>query len=448
MKGADSLVETFESFDISNSTEVLVNDEMKIQHKTINDKCTDTIVASLNNHKNLLRKLDISHNNLPSADAAIKIVDTLSRLDAITVLTITNNLMSAGVIYSLASGLANCLTLQELYMSHNSFKFTEVIKIAQALRNHRNLQVLDLTDNINVFLSETQFLVDIILSTNLSLTDLRIGEENLRPRRIDDNCQPSEVVTDRFQLQSLYSRFYFLNVTSEVRLPNAPSEFIKATENCPFLNGSSASSECQSIDSYYVDHKGGTFYNYSHNFGVIVPPDAVSEGHCVEIQATASRYGPFKLPAGCSPVSSYFWTSASYTFSSPVYLFMSHYAKFNSVEETDHMCVMHTSFGEPEIPQDGKQLMEEVSREFCYFDYSIGFCIFETNHFCSTCISKKKTSISEYFMCICYSFTEEDKYTVGVSAVQANKDCIDVRTYMYVYMYCMHICVRLQKFVW
>jgi len=57
MKGTDSLVETFESFDISNSTKVLTNDEMNIQHKTINDEYTDTIVAALNNYKNLLRKL-------------------------------------------------------------------------------------------------------------------------------------------------------------------------------------------------------------------------------------------------------------------------------------------------------------------------------------------------------------------------------------------------------
>ena len=448
-KDAESFVEVLQqkshvdTFDVSNTslttataikiTEALKSDKVKVlnmQGNTIGDEATESIVAVLNNN-HLLQQLNISHNQF-SFTSAIEIVYALSSVNAFTVLNISHNLITADCIDTLASGLANCLTLQELDISHNLFAFNGVIKIAQALRSHPNLRILDLNDSFRSFLSEKEFLVDVILSTNLSLTNLNVCDRNIRPRFTGKHLSPPPQceAIKRFQLHNLYKPLYFLDVTSEGKLPDAPDKFIKATETCPFLKDGSASNEYRKIDSYYVNHKGGTFYNHNHDFAIVVPPYAVSPGDCVEIQATASQFGPYELPDDCTPISSYYWTSASYTFKIPVYLIMSHYAKFNSLEDINGVCVMQACVRDPEIIRDGKQVMKEVPIDSCYFDYDIGYCIVVNDHFCSTCLRKKNKKISENFIATYYTFNQG--YIAEVSAVQANKDCFTVRTVLYV----------------
>ena len=60
------------------------------------------------------------------------------------------------------------------------------------------------------------------------------------------------------------------------------------------------------IMSYYADYSGGTFYCHYHNFVVVVPPGAISQGDYVEIQVTASHFAPYELPDEFYPISSFF----------------------------------------------------------------------------------------------------------------------------------------------
>jgi len=141
--------------------------------------------------------------------------------------------------------------------------------------------------------SACEFIVDVILSVNQTLVDLNVCGRNIRPRFVDDYLSPpnNESSSNGFDLQNLYllqhfpSNYYAYN------------KLIKVTEICPISK--------EDVVSYYVDHKGGSFYHHC-NFAIFVPPGAVSQGECVEIQATASHFGPYHVPDGFYPVSNFF----------------------------------------------------------------------------------------------------------------------------------------------
>ena len=148
--------------------------------------------------------------------------------------------------------------------------------------------------------------------------------------------------------------------------------------------------------SYYVDYNGGTFYCHHHNFGVVVPPGAVSQGDYVEIQVTANHFGPYEIPNKFYPISSFFWLSANYTFKFPVYIIMNHYAKIRSLEDINHLYVLQTSACDSTV--DGKPLLMSAVPDGAYFDFEISYCVVETNHFCSFCQVKNDTNIPEYLV--------------------------------------------------
>ena len=86
------------------------------------------------------------------------------------------------------------------------------------------------------------------------------------------------------------------NISSLQHSPlNIQTNFIAVTEICPVFSND--------IISYHVDHRGGAFYNQSHNFAIVIPPGAVAQGDCVEIQGTANYFGPYVIPDGFCPIS-------------------------------------------------------------------------------------------------------------------------------------------------
>ena len=288
--------------------------------------------------------------------------------------------------------MSACTRLKILNISHNSLTFTCILKIAQKLRDHGNLQILNLSNNIKSFVSEAEVLVDIILSTNNSLTHLDISGRNIRPRFAGDYLSPPlgcEENSSRFLLHNLYlSEFVSLtDLIFENALIVTPPNFIQAIEECPIPNAD--------IISYYVNHNGDTFYNQDHDFTIVVPPGAVlqSDG-TVEIQATASYkcFKQYQFPDGYLPVSSIFWFSADYTFKIPVYLIMGHYASSTSRNKDLHF--MQACVCDLTISDDGKLVMKEVT-DGVYIDDKIGYCLFITDHYCSVCLRKNNTKLPD-----------------------------------------------------
>ena len=354
-----------------------------ISHNEVDDGATDSITAAfLNNSK--IEIVNLSHNQL-SYNGVLKVVSLLPK--SIKIIDISSNVIACNDITDLATALSSCPVLQHVSISQNLLSLTNVLMIAQYFRNHPALQMLDLSNNSIKLSSACEFIVDVLLSVNQALVYLNICDRNIRPRYIDDFLSPpsSENYSTTFStLQCLYS----LQRSSL----DTTTNFIKVAETCPIIS--------DDIISYYVDHRGGVFYNEYHNFAIVIPPGAVSQGDCVEIQATANYFNSYTIPDGYYPISSHFWVTADYVFKFPVYLIMNHYAKIRSVEDIDNLHVLHKCTRDATVRND--DLMMSTVSDGAYFDNDISYCVLATDHFCSYCQAKDVRHIPEYLLA-CYS---------------------------------------------
>ena len=387
-----------------------------LNNTNLSNETADDMAAVIGSNLSL-QKLNLAQNKYSTKVAQIAIA--LCKVNSIKVLDISKNQITADDIEDTASALAQCFTLEELNISHNLLTFTAMIKVAQAFRRHSNLKKLNMSFNITSFHSETEFLVDVILSTNQLLVNLNVCGRNIRPRFVAGHLSPPSIIGNdftRFTLHKLYlSRFYpmdsFRFLEDAIFLP---TKAIEVTEDCPIIN--------QTITSYYVDHDGGTFYNQEHDFAIVIPPNAVLQGNCVEIQATASHFGPYYFSDKYHPISSFFWASANYVFTVPVYLIMSHYAVIKEVEDIANLCVLQACVHDLTITNNGKLVMKEITDQV-YFDPGIRYCILEATHFCSFCMAKKTERISDYFVAHCYTYDQDDTHIAEVCFCPFNNDC-------------------------
>ena len=376
---------SIEKLDISNASltvaEVIkINNALKnicslkvflLSDNNIDDRAAESIEdVLLSNY--LMEEIDLSHNYLTS-DGLLQVFNILLKTKNIKIIDVSHNLIAADGIEDLAIAISGCPALQSLNISHNALNLTSVLKFSQRFRHHRNLQSLDLSNKIISFSSVCEAIVDIILSVNPKLINLNVCGKNIRPR-VTEDC-----------LSKRFKNLYLLQPFSVHKIYSKP---IRVNESCP-ISG-------EDIDHYYVDYLGGVFYNQYHNFTLVIPPDAVSQGECVEIQATGANFGPYKIPHGFYPISNFLWFSANYTFKAPVYIIMNNYAKIRSLEDIDHLHILHTRESDS-VTRDKNLLMEAISKGV-YFDYENGYCVLATNHFCSYCQAKNDKSVPEYLL--------------------------------------------------
>ena len=350
-----------------------------ISHNDIDDEVADSIAAVFSNNSRI-EIMYLSHNRL-SYNGVLKVAILLPK--SIKTIDISSNIIACDNSVDLATALSNCPALQELNMSQNLLSLTNVLMFPQYFRNHPALQSLDLSSDIS-FCSACEFIIGVILSVNQKLVNINVCGKNIRPRCTDHLSPPkTDINFTMLTLQKIFSLQH-----SPLKIETS---FIKVTEICPVSSND--------IISYYVDHRGGAFYNQSHNFAIVIPPGAVAQGDCVEIQGTANYFGPYVIPDGFYPISSYYWVSANYVFKSPVYFIMNHYAKIRSVEDIDNLHVLH-------IYDMNDDLMMSKISDGVYFDYDIGYCVLVTNHFCSYCQAKEVRDIPEY-LTACYCTYDE-----------------------------------------
>ena len=403
---------------------------LRLNNNSIDDEAADSIATVINNNHQL-EKLNISCNKF-SASGLPAVIQSLSVSKNIKVLDISSNFKdysSSDEIEYISTTLAKCLALQVLNISNNFLTFTNILKVAQAFKSHPNLKTLNMSNNIVSYFMECEFLIDMILSVNHLLVNVNVCGRNIRPRFNDDclfcplNCHER---SNRFILQNLYfSRYTLLNKHTQVTSAGtqAQSDF----EEKVFVSSGD-------VVSYYVDHNGGTFCNQDHDFAIVIPPDAVSQGDCIQIQATASRFSQYKLPNGYDPISSYFWISAYYTFRIPVYVIMSHYAKIRSLEDINNLCVLHTC--DHDVTSEEELVMEEVSSGV-YFDHDISYCVFATDHFCSICLGKTNKSIPGKFLASLYTHNTINEQVAEVCFCLATCDCTEVHNYIIMAIVCV-----------
>ena len=383
-----------------------------ISHNDIDNEAADSVAAVVsNNYK--IEMFNLSHNRL-SYNGVLKFVDLLPK--SIKIIDISSNVIACDNITDLATALSNCPVLQELNISQNLLSLINVLMIAQSFRKHPTLQTLDLSNNNILLSSACEFIVDVLLSVNQTLVYLNICDRNIRPRYIHDFLSPPSIenYSTTFMLQRLYS---LQRSSLDVK-----TNFIKVSESCPIIS--------DDIVSYYVDHRGGVFYNEYHNFAIVIPSDAVSQGDCVEIQATANYFNSHIIPNGFYPISSHFWVSANYVFKSPVYLIMNHYAKIRSVENLDYLHVLHKCARDATVMNDDP--MSAIS-DGVYFDKDIGYCVLATDHFCSYCLAKTVRHIPEYLLaCYCtYDESSSGSHIAEVCFCPTNSECKKVKYYVF-----------------
>ena len=387
---------------------------LKVNNNDIDDGAADSIRAVISSNHSI-EKIDLSHNQL-SYTGVLNIANSLS--ENIDTFDISHNFIKSDNMVDLATALSNCAVLQKLDISHNMLSISNVLTIAQYFRHHPTLQTLDMTNHIS-FPSTCEFIVDVVLSVNQTLVYLDVCGLNIRPRCIEDYLSfPScESDSPMHTIQSLYSLQYIsLDIQNDV---------IEVTETCPI--------SYEDIVSYYVDHVGGVFYNQNHNFAIVIPPGAVSHGHCVEIQATANCFGPYAIPDGFYPISSYFWISADYLFNVPVYFVMTHYAKVRSLADVTSLHVLQSPGYDCEATNDNK--MMSPLTDGVYFDIEIGLCVLATNHFCSYCQAKSNQDIPDHLLACYYTYDESSSgpHIAEVCFCPSNSECKKVTCHHNIY---------------
>ena len=383
-----------------------------INNNDIDDEAADSIAVAISSNS-LLEKMNLSHNKL-SYTGILNIVKALS--ENIKAVDISNNLIASDNIGDLATALSKWHLLQEFNMSRNLLSLTNVLMIAKVFRNHPTLEILDLSSNNISFSSACEFIVDVVLSVNQKLVILNVCGRNIRPRFVEDYLSPpnNNNDSDKFVLQSLH-----LLQHSSLHMNNTQMNFIKVTETCPIYN--------DNIMSYYVDYLGGVFYNQYHNFAVVIPPGAVAQGDCVEIQGTANYFGPYIIPDGFYPISSHYWVSANYEFKAPVYFIMNHYAKIRCIDDINNLHVLHKCTHEHHVTNS--DITMSIISSGVYFDNEIGYCVLATYHFCTYCEAKTEKLIPEYLTaCYCtYDESSSGTHIAEVCFCPSNYNCKKVK---------------------
>ena len=375
-----------------------------LNNNDIDDGAADSIAVAISRNS-LLEKISLSHNKLSYA-GILNIAKTLP--ENIKAVNISNNLIASDNLGDLATVLSTWRLLQELNMSQNLLSLTNVLTVAKIFRNHPTLETLDMSSNSTSFSSACEFIVDVILSVNQALIMLNVCGRNIRPRFIRDYLSPpsSENDSTKFTLQSLYSLQHpSLDINTN---------FFKVVEVCPIHS--------DDIMSYYVDHLGGIFYNQYHNFAIVIPPGAVAQGDCVEIQGTADYFSTYIIPDGFYPISSHYWVSANYTFKAPVYFIMNHYAKIRSLEDSSKFYVLHKCAQHPNVNEDTDM---SIISDGVYFDNQIGYCVLAMDHFCSYCQAKGDKHIPEYltaYYCM-YDETSSGSLIAEVCFCPSSSEC-------------------------
>ena len=151
-------------------------------------------------------------------------------------------------------------------------------------------------------------------------------------------------------------------------------------EECPLK-------DCQ-IVSRIFDYNGGELLIKEHAVKVTIPIGAIDKGCHVQIEAAASLFGPFIIPEGYHPISSYVWIGACYEFKKNLIVEIEHDIVVCE-EIMSELCVL-TACEKDICGEKEKFIMHEDN---CKYQYEINksTCKFFNHHFCSKCLALKDT---------------------------------------------------------
>ena len=332
----------------------------------------------------------------------------------------------------------NNSTLAKLDLSESQSSLTEMIKIAQLFRDNTENQKLNICNDIGIkFYPEAEFIVDVILSVNSTLSELVVNGTNIRPRFSNYSKILASNTVMNFSLQYFYiaDRFPLYLSLSDVFKDNFVTEcsdknkkIIVVEEECPFNH--------TAIFTHYVDCEGDVYYYKDHDFALFIPPGAILQNDYVEIKVSSSFYGQFYMPQSHNRISSYVWVGANYNFKVPVYLVINHFVDVKSVKDIKALTAFEACKFYSSRDNDERVMMHEILTN--YFDTDLRYCVISTDHFCTYCLAEPSSlsSSQEYnnhrvFLANYYGYKEEEPnnsitYIAEICCLYFNNNCLKV----------------------
>ena len=149
-------------------------------------------------------------------------------------------------------------------------------------------------------------------------------------------------------------------------------------EECPLR-------DCQLISRLF-DYDGGELIIKEHSAKVTIPIGAIEKGCEVQIEATASLFGPFIIPEGYHPISAYVWIGACYEFKKKLEVEIEHDIVV-SEEIIPQLCILTAC--EKDINGEKKQFKMHEDNCKCQYEMHNSTCRFFDHHFCSKCLALK-----------------------------------------------------------
>ena len=196
-------------------------------------------------------------------------------------------------------------------------------------------------------------------------------------------------------------------------------------ENCPLKN-------CQII-SVMFDYLGGELSIKEHAVKVTVPVGAIDEGYRVQIEAAASLFGPFIIPDGYHPISTYVWVGACYEFKKKLKVEIEHDIDVTEETNLSELCIL-TACEEDKCDRDNNEIVYKMHEDkICEYQYELNksTCTFFTSHFCSKCLATRGEADKPKRI-IMYHYLPED-YKSAHEFITEVSFCYDLR-------YCRQVC--------
>ena len=130
------------------------------------------------------------------------------------------------------------------------------------------------------------------------------------------------------------------------------------------------------------NHNGGVLTSEDGGLKLSIPKGAIKG--LVKFYIATSFYGPFVLPSRCDVISSYYWigVSESYHFYKPVQVEFEHFAVVTACDPSHYQLLSCED-------DDDSYTMQPVDYDLSFTQQGdVSLCTFQTQHFCSYCLSR------------------------------------------------------------
>ena len=144
------------------------------------------------------------------------------------------------------------------------------------------------------------------------------------------------------------------------------------------------------ITSEIFDYDGGELFIKEHSVKVAVPIGAIDKGYKVQIEIAASLFGPFIIPNGYYPISTYVWIGTCSKFiKKPLKVEIEHDIVSDEINSSE-LCIL-TATEKDICGEKAGQKIFKLNEDTVKYQFQISdtTCIVSSDHFCCKCLAVK-----------------------------------------------------------